>query len=177
MLKSLKPTWYSKNLTNINLAYLKAQGVSYLLFDLDNTLASYLETKPESNILKFTESAKKLGFKLFIISNNHFETRVKQFATALSMDNYLFNAGKPKTKKLKGFLKANKLALNQCVIIGDQLLTDVLLANQLKLRSVLVEPKSSKDLPITRINRIIDNKIRAYFRRSKQLIDIGQEIK
>ena len=176
MLKFLKPTWYSKNLIKINLDYLKQQGVNVLMFDLDNTLASYQEIKPDQSIIEFIKLSKNKGFKVFIISNNHQQARVKLFAELLGANDYIYATGKPKTSKIKVFISKNNLNSKEITIIGDQLLTDVLMANRLNVRSLLIEPRSKKDLPITWINRIIDNKIRAYFKNSKQLIDIGSDI-
>lgn len=176
MFNHLRPTWYAKKLIKINLDYLKTQGIKVLLFDLDNTIASYQETKPDYDILHFFSKIRKAGFNTYLISNNRYEKRVKGFAETLKMDAYLFNASKPKSKKLESFINKQKISIKSSVIIGDQLLTDVWLANSLKMKSLLVEPKSLKDLPITRINRIIDNKIRKYFRNKKFLIDVGQEI-
>jgi HAD superfamily phosphatase (TIGR01668 family) len=177
MFKSLLPTWYSEKLTKINLEYLKSSGVKVLFFDLDNTLGNYQETKPDNSIIQFFYTLKKANFSVFIISNNHNEKRVKTYSEALTCDGYLYRAGKPKIKKINLFIKEQKIKLKEMCIVGDQLLTDVLLANRLKTRSILVEPKSKKDLPITRINRIIDKQIRTYFKKKHQLIDIGQDIK
>jgi uncharacterized protein len=177
MFNSLLPTWYSEKLTKINLNYLKSNGIKTLFFDLDNTLGNYQETKPEGEIIAFFKTLKEADFALFIISNNHNENRVKTYSDALKCDGYLYRAGKPKIKRINQYIKDQKLKVKEMCIIGDQLLTDVLLANRLKTRSLLVEPKSKKDLPITRINRIIDKQIRAYFKKGHQLIDIGQDIK
>jgi predicted HAD superfamily phosphohydrolase YqeG len=50
------------------------------------------------------------------------------------------------------------------------------MANSLKVKSIAVEPKSTKDLPITRINRIIDKTIRKILKNKQLLIDIGQDV-
>jgi HAD superfamily phosphatase (TIGR01668 family) len=177
MIKKIIPTWYSKKLEKINYNYVLKQGIKTLFFDLDNTVASYQEAKPDSTIIKMFKQISKLGFKVYLISNNSKEKRVKDFAAFLKLDGYLFNAGKPKIKKVSKFINLNKLSKKEIVIIGDQLLTDVIMANSLKIRSILVEPKSTKDLPITRINRIIDKNIRKLLKKKKMLIDIGQDIK
>jgi HAD superfamily phosphatase (TIGR01668 family) len=176
MFKTLTPTWYSARVNKINFNYLQQQDVKVLFFDLDNTIANYQETKADSDIVKMFDNCLKIGFKVFLISNNSKEARVKAFAQQLNCNGYLYNAGKPRGKRVLNFIEANKLNLKQIVVIGDQLLTDVLMANSLKVRSIVVEPKSTKDLPITRINRIIDKTIRKILKNKRLLIDIGQDI-
>jgi uncharacterized protein len=176
MFRKLIPTWYSTKVEAINFKYLKEQGITNLFFDLDNTIASYQEKRADANMIKTFLSLEKLGFKTFLISNNSHEPRVKQFADQLNCDGYLFNAGKPGFKRITKFINLNKLTKKQIAIVGDQLLTDVIMANSIKIKSVLVEPKSTKDLPITRINRIIDKNIRKILKTRRLLIDIGQEI-
>ena len=41
-------------------------------------------------------------------------------------------------------------------VVGDQIFTDVLGANRLKMYSILVEPISDKDLFVTRFNRKLE---------------------
>lgn len=176
MFKRIIPTWYSTKVNKINYKYLKEQGITILFFDLDNTIASYQEKNVDLLMSETFSLIKKIGFKTYLISNNSQEIRVKQFADQLDCDGYLYNAGKPGVKKITSFIDNNKLPLKQIAIIGDQLLTDVIMANSIKIKSVLVEPKSTKDLPITRINRIIDKNIRKILKARRLLIDIGQEI-
>jgi len=110
MIKKIIPTWYSKKLEKINYNYVLKQGIKTLFFDLDNTVASYQEAKPDSTIIKMFKQISKLGFKVYLISNNSKEKRVKDFAAFLKLDGYLFNAGKPKIKKVSKFINLNKLS-------------------------------------------------------------------
>jgi HAD superfamily phosphatase (TIGR01668 family) len=176
MFKTLTPTWYSAKVSKINFNYLLKQDIKVLFFDLDNTIANYQETKADSEIVKMFDECLKLGFKVFLISNNSKEARVKAFAEQLNCTGYLYNAGKPGVKRVLNFINTKTLNLKQIVVIGDQLLTDIIMANSLKVKSIVVEPKSTKDLPITRINRIIDKTIRKILKNKRLLIDIGQDI-
>ena len=45
------------------------------------------------------------------------------------------------------------LSYNNIAVVGDQIFTDVLGANRLKMYSILVEPICEKDFLITRMNR------------------------
>jgi uncharacterized protein len=176
MLKKFTPTWYSAKVDKINFNYLLQQGIKVIFFDLDNTIANYQELKADATIEQLFKQCLSLGFKVYLISNNSKEPRVKAFANQLNCNGYLYNAGKPGTSRVLKFINDNNLNLKQIVVVGDQLLTDVIMANSLKVKSIAVEPKSTKDLPITRINRIIDKTIRKILKNKQLLIDIGQDL-
>ena len=176
MLKKFTPTWYSAKVDKINFNYLLQQGIKVIFFDLDNTIANYQELKADATIEQLFKQCLSLGFGVYLISNNSKEARVKAFANQLNCNGYLYNAGKPGTSRVLKFINDNNLNLKQIVVVGDQLLTDVIMANSLKVKSIAVEPKSTKDLPITRINRIIDKTIRKILKNKQLLIDIGQDL-
>ena len=176
MLKKFTPTWYSAKVDKINFNYLLQQGIKVIFFDLDNTIANYQELKADATIEQLFKQCLSLGFSVYLISNNSKEARVKAFANQLNCNGYLYNAGKPGTSRVLKFINDNNLNLKQIVVVGDQLLTDVIMANSLKVKSIAVEPKSTKDLPITRINRIIDKTIRKILKNKQLLIDIGQDL-
>ena len=45
------------------------------------------------------------------------------------------------------------------VMIGDQIVTDILAGNRYKIKTILVDALGEKDLKITKLNRFIENKI------------------
>ena len=61
------PDMYAQSIYTINYKKLKKNGIKCLLFDLDNTIASYKTKNPDTNI---KELFAKLGrdFKIIIIS-------------------------------------------------------------------------------------------------------------
>ena len=71
----------------------------------------------------------------------------------------------------KGFKKARKmLDLQNCEIaaVGDQIFTDVLGANRMKMFSILVEPIEEKDIFVTLIKRPIENYIKNQYLKTKE---------
>jgi len=56
-------------------------------------------------------------------------------------------------------MKKYKLSGSDIAVVGDQLVTDILLANRNKSYSILVDPLGKKDLKITSLNRFIESKI------------------
>jgi len=61
------------------------------------------------------------------------------------------------------------LKKEEVVVIGDQLLTDVLGGNLAGFYTILVVPIVQTDAKITRVNRAIERKILNYFRKKGKL--------
>ena len=100
-MKRFIPKMYQKSIYQIDYLSLKKRGVKLLLFDLDNTIASYEEVKPNSKQLMLNEKLTKMGFKIYIISNNRIK-RVKEFVETFKVKDYLTLARKPFTKRNSG---------------------------------------------------------------------------
>ena len=70
-----------------------------------------------------------------------------------------------------------KLELSEVVIIGDQILTDILGGNRVGIKTILVNPISKKDRKVTMINRRIERyimnklKLRKLFTKGKYYED------
>ena len=136
-IKLFKPNFYFKKVTDIDSQFLKELKIKTILLDVDNTL-----TPPDSNVLfdgvkDFLENLKNQNFKIIIVSNND-EKRVASFAKIVGLP-YVFHAHKPLPFKIKKYLKGKT---ENTMVVGDQILTDILLANLASFKSVLVEPQS-----------------------------------
>ncbi len=147
---------YVKSIFEIDLASLKANGKKVIFTDLDNTLVGPTVLKPSENVIQFFETARALGFEIHIVSNNNQE-RVSQFAQDLC-ENAHHRALKPLTIKLRRLLKRyNK---EEVVMIGDQLMTDVLCAKQVGLYTILVQPVHLEtDESSTKFNRRLERHV------------------
>ena len=156
--KKFIPTYVFNSILDIDLNKLKDNGIKLFLSDLDNTLISYAETMPNEKTFEFKRRLDELGFEFIIVSNSRKE-RVSKFAEALGVPCVKFS-----TKPLKrGIKKAiNKMAKNkydklEIILIGDQILTDILGANRCKINSGLILPVDIKtDKRPTRINRFFE---------------------
>lgn len=153
------PKYLANNVYEIDFDKLYSQGKKIILFDLDNTLASYDETTPTNKQLELNKKLRDLGYKIFIISNNH-EKRTKIYTTTFIVDDYLILARKPFTRRTKKFLLKNNINKEEVVWIGDQLLTDVSCANKLDIDCVLVKSISRKSEKwYTKINRLREKRV------------------
>ena len=173
ILSRLIPTWYEPHLHDINLDFLKNNGIQIVFCDLDNTLVAHHQDLPDSHAVDFINSILAHEMTPCVISNNRVD-RVSTFCKNLPVL-YLASTKKPRRSRLKTFIESHQFDISKCVIIGDQLLTDIWLANRLGCRSILVEPAVDTDLMITKPNRLIDRKIRSHFKINGLLRPMGQK--
>lgn len=153
------PNSYCKSIYDVNYNKLYDEGCRIILSDLDNTLISYLENEPNDLLIEWKNHLKSIGFEVMIVSNSSSD-RVKNFAKMIDLD-CQYSSMKP-TKK--GFKKANK-HLNiqdnsKVVLLGDQILTDILGGNRMGYRTILIEAIDRlTERKCTRFNRFIERKV------------------
>lgn len=165
MNKKLIPTYLCESVFKINYEYLKSKNIVNIFFDLDNTLANPYVKEPANEIKALVSKIKALEFNIFIISNNHKE-RVEYFASFLDV-NYFYELKKPKIKRISKIINENNIDLSKSAFIGDQVMTDVLMANKLNALSILVNPLTKQDEPITFFPRLLDKHFRKKINRKK----------
>lgn len=157
MFKRFYPTYYYESVQQIDYDDLLKQGKTSLIFDLDNTLAPFDVVYPDDNIISFISGLKEKGFKVALVSNNK-GNRVEIFNEKLGLP-VVSKAGKP---KLGGITKAIDLMDTQkekCVMIGDQMFTDVWVGNRLGITSILVKPIANRDEFTVKLKRGAEKKV------------------
>ncbi|MFD2046135.1 YqeG family HAD IIIA-type phosphatase [Ornithinibacillus salinisoli] len=162
MLKRFLPNEHVKSIFEINPEALKEKGIKGVITDLDNTLVAWDVREATPEVKDWFKQMKDQGIKVTIVSNNK-EERVKFFSEPLETP-YVFSARKPLRKAFKVAAKEMGLQRDEMVVIGDQLLTDVLGGNSAGFHTILVVPIVKTDEKITRINRSIERRILNYFR-------------
>lgn len=163
MLKRFLPNEYVKDIFHIKAQDLKARGIKGIITDLDNTLVEWDRPEATPEIVAWLFEMKEAGILVTIISNNQ-EPRVKTFAEPLQIP-FIAKAQKPFNKAFKRARKEMGLEKDEVVVIGDQLLTDILGGNRKGLYTILVVPVASSDAAITRFNRRIERRIMANLQR------------
>jgi len=144
---------YVKSVFEIDLEKLWESGKKVIFTDLDNTLVGSAVKHPTPEVIAFIKEAQDLGFEILIMSNNNHK-RVSLFNKDLSVIAH-HKALKPFKVKMGKVLKHYNPA--QVVMIGDQLMTDILVAKRLGLYAILVEPIELKqDERRTKINRRLE---------------------
>lgn len=150
-----KPTYIASTVYDIEYNKLYALGKRIILFDLDNTLISYYEHEPSTKLIEFGNSLLSMGFKVYIVSNNSGK-RLNNFTKSFPLTSYASSMKKPSSRRLKKYLEElNINNFNEIIMIGDQMLTDILCANRLGVDSILVKSISRKSEKwYTTINRL-----------------------
>lgn len=163
MLKIFLPDQYVKSVYSIKPENLIEKGIKGIIIDLDNTLVAWNEPHADENVYTWFKEMEESGLEITIISNNN-KSRVELFSKPLKRP-YVYHAKKP----LKGaFIRATKqmgFDRDEVVVIGDQLLTDVLGGNRAGLKTILVVPIVESDDKITYFNRKIERIILNKFKK------------
>ncbi|WP_226667309.1 YqeG family HAD IIIA-type phosphatase [Metabacillus litoralis] len=157
MLQQFLPGEYVKSIYHISPKKLKETGIKGIITDLDNTLVEWDRPNATPQLLDWFKEVKDHGIKVTIVSNNK-EARVKSFSEPLNIP-FIYKARKPMGKAFIKAVKNMSLKKEDVVVIGDQLLTDVLGGNRNGFQTILVVPVASTDGFFTRINRKIERRI------------------
>ncbi len=167
MLHLFLPNKHVKSIFEITPEYLQAIDKKGIIVDLDNTLIPWNEqyaTEPIKQWLKEMEGA---NIQVIIFSNNN-EERVSLFANPIETP-FIFRAKKPLKKAFKKAQSLMNLPKDSIVVIGDQLLTDILGGNRVGYYTILVVPIVQSDAWITKINRQTERLILNHFYRKGKL--------
>ena len=156
MLDLLIPDVYAQSIYTINYKKLKKNGIKCLLFDLDNTIASYKANMPDQKVKELFARLEE-DFKVIIISNSG-KNRLRPFKEKLNVD-VAFSSKKPLKTKYKKILSLYKFKIDEVACIGDQLLTDILGANRMGFTSILVNRVAKYEMFPTKVNRFIEKRI------------------
>ena len=133
----VKPDYNLKSIYDINLEELKQSGIKGMLFDLDSTLMASKSAKYSQEILDWLDIVRK-DFFIGVVSNNKNEKYIEQ-VTKVSDFPMLFDAGKPRIKKVLKFIEENGLKVSECVLVGDRPLTDIVCGKKLGCKTILVD--------------------------------------
>ena len=169
MFKRFIPFAHAQSIYEIPVDFYSKLGVTLLLIDLDNTLDSYRLYEPTEKAIAIVNEIKKTGVEPVIVSNN-VGKRVKQYADAIGVD-CIFKALKPFSKRIRRFLKGKGVDPEHVMLVGDQMMTDVLAAKGAHIRIVLTEKIVKEDQFTTHINRIFDRPIRKHLNKKGKLPD------
>lgn len=168
-MKKYVPFAHAKSLYEIEPQFFLSNGVNVLLVDLDNTLDSYRRKTPSDNAISLIKKLKDSGIEVVVISNNRHD-RVKTYADGLGVE-FTWSTGKPFARKINKFISEKGLNKENIMLVGDQLMTDVVAGKRAKIRTILTEKLVKEDQPTTRFNRIFDKPIRKHLNKKGLIID------
>jgi len=141
--KKFFPDLWLTSVFEISFADLRRDGVTALIFDIDNTLAAFDDPEPSARVAELFDNLKRMGFSICLLSNNG-EARVKRFNEKLGAFT-VFKAGKPRKTAAEKALAWMGVKAGDAVLIGDQLFTDVLCGKNAGVFTILVKPLTNRD--------------------------------
>ncbi|WP_019415535.1 YqeG family HAD IIIA-type phosphatase [Paenisporosarcina sp. TG20] len=157
MYKKFLPSEFVNSVFDISPEKLLNKQIRGIITDLDNTLVEWDRPDATPKLVNWLQSMKAAGIQVIIVSNNN-ELRVKSFADPLGIP-FIYKARKPMGKAFRKALNLMDVKREEVVVIGDQLLTDVVGGNLIKLHTILVVPVAKSDGFFTRFNRLVERRI------------------
>ena len=150
MKRYITPSWTINSVYDIQPQDLLKRGYEAAIIDLDNTVIAWHTEERADWISRMTQA----GVKIYILSNNKVE-RVAKVAEPLGIP-YKAGALKPRRKNFQLALDALGTSQANTIMIGDQIMTDIIGANRAKMASILVKPIARNDNFYTWANRAIE---------------------
>lgn len=144
-----------EDIFEVNYQDLKARGHEAVIFDLDNTLSQWKSRSLDRAVSQLLKEVKQVGLQVAILSNG----RGNDIAPFLEQLPYpvVFNAGKPSRNGYRTILQKLNVSPEQSIMIGDQLVTDILGGNRIGLYTIRVKPiNPNSEYPLTKINRVVE---------------------
>ena len=164
----LRPARCCATVTDVTLAELRAAGIEAVLLDLDNTLVAWQRSDVPPEVIAWLAELRSGGMGLYLISNTRFGRRLRTLSERLGIP-YVRRAWKPRKR---GFVEAmQRLGVGpaQTAMVGDQMFTDVLGGNRLGLYTVMVRPIARREFIGTRVSRLVERLVLAWFARRGEL--------
>ncbi len=154
-LNYFKPSIYISHFSKIEPSILSKQGIKIFICDLDNTLVPHYNKFPNKEVLEFIKKIQNNGMKFIIVSNNS-KKRVKFFSDKTSADQFYGNAKKPFPKIVKKIMDDFNVTSSEVIMMGDMLISDILVANFAKIESILVQPMIGESKGFRDLNIFLD---------------------
>lgn len=154
----LKPDFIFNTFLDITPSFLKENNIKALLLDVDNTLTGEHKSKAlRKGAPEWFALMRENGISLMILSNAK-SKRAKAFGESIGLPAVGMSA-----KPLPfGYLKAVKalgVKRSETAMVGDQIFTDILGANALGIKTILVTDITPEKPLSFRIRRALEKKI------------------
>ena len=138
-----------------------------IALDLDNTVVPWHTTALSPAVADWVSNLRAGGVRLCLLTNNY---GAQAFAVARALGIPLVKGAlKPAPPAFRRALLALETPAEKSAVIGDQLFTDVLGGKLLGMRTVLVKPIGRRELPTTKLLRLLEAPVLAKLRRCGRL--------
>lgn len=166
-LRNFSPAVSVEKVESVDLSAMKDAGKSLVLLDVDNTLLPWRGDEFPSTVIEWIRGGKALGLQFCILSNTRHPERLERLSKTLDIP-YIRAKFKPSRQMYFMALDNYGAKPEGAVMIGDQLLTDVLGANRSGIDAVWIKPVGKREFVGTRvvsrnIERIVGAFLHNYF--------------
>ena len=155
---ALVPDDVRKSVFDIPLDVLKSEGKTCFLLDFDNTLGPDHATAPTDYSREFIDKIRSMGFSCCLVSNAK-TGRSKGIADALKIPCVTY-AHKPRPDGINRAMKLMDVRREECVMVGDQVFTDVIAGRFAGVHTVLVEKYGKKEIWYVVLKRPFEKLVR-----------------
>lgn len=144
------------SLHEIPLQGLWDQGKRLILLDVDNTLVRWKAEDFSEEVLNWLKEAESIGFKMCILSNTRHPERLKRISGRLGIP-YIRDRFKPSRRMYLMALDQFGVKPNEALMIGDQILTDILGSNRAGIEAIWLHRIDDREFIGTRLgNRVFE---------------------
>jgi len=154
-LRSFTPAHAADSLESVDAEALWNRGKRLLLLDVDNTLVQWHTDRCSLEVLNWTKKAKALGFEICIVSNTNQHERLAKIAKSIGAET-VRGRFKPSRSMFRLALMKFKRKPEEAIMVGDQLITDILGANRTGIEAIWVRRLEGKEFKGTSINRVME---------------------
>ena len=135
---SFLPRLMTEKTTDVTPELLRSRGIKLLMLDFDNTIVPYTTTTPTAEMEQWLADMNALpDIQLCIVSNSH-NDRVPTFCRERGIG-VITHAKKPFPKGINKCLAKYGIPASEAALIGDQIFTDTLGANNAGVMPILVK--------------------------------------
>lgn len=133
MIRRLRPTETAETIFDIDFEKLRTLGKQALLFDFDGTLAKKGSSEMPSTSTALLADLANMGFRTAVLTNRRVHRTIADISLPI-----IYHARKPRRAGYIDMLEKLSVSTEQCVMIGDRYVTDVLGGNRLGIHTILV---------------------------------------
>ena len=140
--------------TDFDMQKYRDLGFDTIFLDIDNTIAVPNTGTCDERAENFIKDLEEAGFKVVIFSNNT-KKRVEMFKRDIDVD---YNCWSMKPLPFSFLITCKRLGTDpsRTIVLGDQLITDILGANLSGCYGIYCKQLQEKDSRITSVNRKIE---------------------
>ena len=133
---SLLPRLITDELTDLTPELLRSRGIELLMMDFDNTIVPYTTNIPTKKMENWLKMMADSDIQICVVSNSR-NDRVKVFCDKYGIP-VITRAKKPGTRGIRECLAKFGIAPGGAALVGDQIFTDTLGANNAGVTPILV---------------------------------------